>query len=120
MAAAIMAFTLTGLLALFLSCMLLNEANRNLTLAAGHAQFVLEEIKNTDFSLVLSKINNNDWNWNETDIGSKGLTALTQESIVTTKVGSATDPLDVLVTLSWQDRIGHAKSLELETIFTGQ
>lgn len=118
LAVAILAFTLASLLSLFVSCMLLNDASRNLTQATGHAQFVLEEIRNSAFSGIASKINNGDWDWDSSTITAKGLSALKSESMDTQVSGS--DPLDVVVMVSWQDRSGRNRQMELETLFTEQ
>jgi hypothetical protein len=117
LAAAILAFVLTGLLALFINCIFINEANRNLSSATGHAQFVMEEIKNTDFNSIESKINNGDWDWTDSQtIESKGLAPLNNESIDTQEVGGDTELLDVRVTVNWQDRRRRNRSLTLETL----
>lgn len=118
LAVAILAFVLASLLALFISCMLLNDASRNLTQATGHAQFVMEEIRNTDFSDVLSKVNDGDWDWDSSAINTQGLTALRSESIDAEAAG--TDPLEVTVAVGWQDRSGRNRQMELETLFTQQ
>jgi len=49
LAAAILAFALAGLLALFVNCLVLNETNRNFTLAYSNIQAKMEEIKNMSF-----------------------------------------------------------------------
>lgn len=116
--AAILAFALASLLALFVSCMLLNDASRNLTQAAGHAQFVMEDIKDTAFSNIAAKINNGDWDWDNSAITGHGLSGLRNESIDTQVSGSG--PLDVSVAVSWQDRSGRSRQMELETLFTEQ
>ena len=118
LATAILAFALASLLALFVSCMLLNDASRNLTQATGHAQFVMEEIRNTDFSNIASNIGNGDWDWDNSTVTAQGLDALRSESIDTQVSGS--DPLDVSVTVSWQDRSGRDRNMTLETLFTSQ
>lgn len=118
LATAILAFSLSALLAAFIGCMLLNEANRNLSIAASHAQYVAEEIKDTDFSSVSSGITNGAWDWDSSDITDRNLTALKNESIATEAAG--TDPLKVTVTVSWQDRPGRDRQMVLETLFTEQ
>lgn len=117
LAAAILAFALTGLLALFISCMLLNESSRNRATAIAQAQFVLEEIKNTNFDLIETDINAGNWNWNQAEIGNKNLPVLKSEAIVTT-VSASGDPLGVLVTVSWQDRLGVGRNITLNSLFT--
>ncbi len=116
LAAAILVFVLAGLLALFLNCLILNEANRNLTTATSHAQYVMEEIKNTGFASIKSKADNGDWDWSTATIGSKGLTALNNESIGTNATG--TDLLDIVVRVEWEDRNARARNIELRSLFT--
>lgn len=48
-AAGILAFVFASLLLVFINCILLNELNRNFTLAYTAVQDKMEEIKNTDF-----------------------------------------------------------------------
>ncbi len=116
LAFAILVFVLAGLLLLFMNCLILNEANRNLTIATSHAQYVLEEIKNTDFADVKTQVDGGSWDWNAAEIGAEGLTALTNESIDTS--ASGTDPLDIRVSVSWQDRNSKNRNIELRSLFT--
>ena len=119
--AAIMAFALVGLLALFISCMRFDEFNRNLSQAAGHTQFVMEDIKNEAASGSLSdirdKIDNGDWNWSADggQIVDNGLSPVSEEVIETTYDEDTTDPLDVTVKVTWRD---NSVGLELKTSFT--
>lgn len=119
--AAIMAFALVGLLALFISCMRFDEFNRNLSQATGHTQFVMEEIKNEALNGSLSdirdKIDNGDWNWSLEggQISDNGLSPVSEETIVTTYDEDDTDPLDVTVSVTWRD---NPVGLELKTSFT--
>lgn len=48
-AAGILAIVFAGLLAVFVNCILLNELNRNLTLAYNDIQAEMEQVKNTAF-----------------------------------------------------------------------
>lgn len=120
LATAILSFGLVSLLAFFISCALLNEANRNLTIATGHAQFVLEEIKNTNFSNIQTMITSGDWDWDSSAITAKGLNALVNESTDTQVIGVGTDPLDVEVSVKWKDRVGRNREVKLETLWTEQ
>ena len=117
LAAAILVFALAGLLALFISCMLLNESSRNRATAIAHAQYVMEEIKNTNFDNIETNINAGNWNWDETEIAANDLPVLRAEAIETT-VSASGDPAGVLVTVSWQDRLGGAQTISLTSIFT--
>ena len=117
MAAAILVFALAGLLFLFISCMLLNESSRNRSIAITHAQFVLEEIKNTNFDVIETNINAGNWNWDEAEIENENLPVLKSEAIETT-VSASGDPAGVLVTVSWQDRLGAYRNITLNSLFT--
>lgn len=121
LAAAILAFVLTALLALFVSCLFLNEANRNLTVATSHAQYIMEEIKDaadTDFTQLESRINNGDWDLNASQIQAApyNLTALSNESIDTN--AQSGDPLGISVIVQWNDRGQKPRSTELDTLIT--
>lgn len=92
----ILAFTLTGLLALFINCIFLNESNRNLTIAISHAQFALEDLKNTTFASIASAT------WDSATISAKGLVPLNNEFISINVSG--TTSLDIQVIANWKDR----------------
>jgi len=113
-ALAILAVVLTGSLAVFINCILLNEATRNLNIAIGHTEFVMEEIKNTLFTTIKTKSDNGDWDWDRATIESYGLTPLNNESIDTSVTG--TDLLDINITTSWKDRGKRERSFKLETL----
>ncbi|MDD5070910.1 MAG: prepilin-type N-terminal cleavage/methylation domain-containing protein [Candidatus Omnitrophica bacterium] len=98
----------------FLNSIFLNAANRQLTVASSHADFILEEIKNSDFNTLSGDINNGTWDWSYTDILSFGLTALTNEQIDVSVSG--VDELTVSANVSWQERTGRNRNLELSTI----
>ena len=116
MAAAILVFALSGLLSLFISCALLNEANRNRSVAMAHAQYIMEEIKHTDFGSIQNKIESGDWDWDESEIENAGLVKIKGESV---DVGvSGSDPLEVTATVAWNDRLGANKNITLESVFT--
>lgn len=110
LAVAILAFAIAGLLLLFINCMFLNDANRNLTIACAHAQFAMEEIKSADFASISSQT------WNSVTIASKGLTLLNNESIIIVVIGP--EPLDVRVTVNWKDRGVRDRTTSLETLIT--
>ena len=117
LAAAILVFALAGLLALFISCMLLNESSRNRATAIAQAQYVMEEIKNTNFDVIETNINAGNWNWDEAEIENESLPVLKSEFITTT-VPASGDPAEVLVEVEWQDRLGGAQTISLTSIFT--
>lgn len=114
LAAAILAFVIAGLLMLFINCAFLNDANRNLTIATAHAQFAMEEIKNTTFASIDSTYNNVDWY--SAELQSKELVPLNTEKVHFDVTG--TDSLDVKVTLTWKDRGVRDSCLSFETLIT--
>ena len=117
LAVAIMAFVLCGLLILFVNCAFLNDSNRNLTQAVSHAQYVLEDIKNTYFYDIETKIDNGDWDWVEADVIAQGLNALSSE-IIDTAHGINDDPLDVTVIVNWEDQRQRQRQTQLRTLIT--
>ncbi|MDD3087992.1 MAG: prepilin-type N-terminal cleavage/methylation domain-containing protein [Candidatus Omnitrophica bacterium] len=114
LAVAILAFAMSGMLYLFVNCSFLDNANRNLSLAVSHGQFVMEDIKDADFSSLQASINAGVWNWDAVAISAKGLTALDNESIITASTG--VDPLHIVVTVLWKDRGSIDRSFILETL----
>ena len=114
----ILGITLASVIVFFINCVYLNEVNRNSLIAVSHAQFVMEDIRNTALSSVQTNIENGYWDWNTETINPKGLTALRNESI-DTQVGGAAELLDVKVIVNWQDRSGRTRSADLETLIGG-
>jgi len=106
----------SGILMLVISCMLLNEANRNSTVAITHAQYIMEEVRDTSFGSVQGAINSGVWDLDATELASApyNLVVLNSELIDTsvTTVGSL---LEIIVDISWQDRKGRGRSDQLIT-----
>ena len=98
----------------FITCSFLNESNRNSVHATNHVQYIMEEIKNTDFNEIKSRIESGYWDWNSETITSKGLTPLNNESIDTQVTGS--ELLDIVVMVNWKDRGKNYRSLSIETL----
>ncbi len=117
LATAILSFAIVGLASLFINVGLLNDANRNLSIATSHTQFVMEGIKNANFSSLNTDITNGIWSYSTAAINAAGLAALNSEAITT--VASGTNPLDVTVTVSWKDRTLKDRSFVLESLITG-
>jgi hypothetical protein len=119
LAAAILAFVICGLILLFVNCSFLNEANRNLTVAMSHAQYIMEEIRNTTFGQIEQNIDNDNWDLDEDAISSApySLSALNNE-FVDTGVTQSGDPLGVSVSVSWNDRRQRPRSVVLNTLLT--
>lgn len=116
-AAGVLGFTLVALLAFFLNAIYLNELSRDRTTAISHAQYVTEDIRNTDFSTVPAQITAGTWNWNTATVSAKGLVALKDESITTSYSGSGI--ITVTVTVSWNEAAGRAQSMTLTTEMGG-
>ena len=133
LASAIMAFVLCGLLVLFINASFLNEGNRHLTTAVAHAQYVMEEIRHEDtLQEIRDNIDKQDghhgWDWDVDDIDSRGLQALSNESISTCCLDSNytsclepcpdKDPLGIYLLVEWEDRRGRERSFQIQTRMT--
>lgn len=115
MAALILVYALCGLIALFINCNGLNEANRNTSVAVSHAQYIMESIRDTGFANMKTLIDGGNWDWDSAEITSNNLSPLRNESIDAQATG--TRPLEVTVTVSWQDKIGRNRTLPITTLF---
>ena len=113
LAMAILAFALSAIIMGFITCFVLNEINRNLTIASSHAQYQMEEVKNTAFGGIINDtINAGDVDW--PDI----LEALPDEVMTVTVnpvAGTNNTLLNVNLTVSWNDRGLRARNLSLQT-----
>jgi prepilin-type N-terminal cleavage/methylation domain-containing protein len=119
LAASILAFALSSILLAFISCFFLNEMNRNLSLATTHGEFVLEEVKNTNFSTVKNCVGINStacWDWGISKIRNETSTSLPNESVDTTVTEHLSNLLDVAVVVSWKDRGIRDRNVILETL----
>lgn len=114
----ILSFALTQILILFMNCMASNEASRNLSAAVTHAEYVLEDVRDTTFSSIAASITNGTFNYADAAaVTAEGLKALKNETI--TASSSGTNPLNVTVTVSWQDHGGRVRTKSLQTIIGG-
>ncbi|MFC1514762.1 prepilin-type N-terminal cleavage/methylation domain-containing protein [Candidatus Omnitrophota bacterium] len=113
LAMAILAFALCSILLGFITCFTLNEINRNTTSATSHAQYKMEQLKDTPFlSIVNDTINATDGDWPSV------LDALPTEAltVTVTEVGGTNGTLlDINVTASWQDRGLRQRNITLQT-----
>ncbi|MDD3375064.1 MAG: hypothetical protein PHY73_05005 [Candidatus Omnitrophica bacterium] len=112
----ILAFSISSILLLFIRCGYLNEANRNLSQSAMHAQYIMEEIKNKNFTQMQQDVNNGYWNWDSATIASKGFSPLDNETTITQRTG--TNPTTVTTTIYWTDKNGRNRNYTLSSIFT--
>lgn len=110
LAAAIMAFAFAAILSLFISCMVINDSSRNLSVAAGHAQFAVEELRNTSFEAIV------DDTWGTEDIEAKGLSVIKGEEIIIEADSEAADLLNITVTVNWQDWLGSQRQIQISTL----
>ncbi len=114
----ILSFALTQILILFMNCTASNEASRNLSAAVTHAEFVLEDVRNTTFSSIATGITNGVFNYTDAAaVTAVGLRALKNETVTTSSSG--TNPLNVTVTVSWQDHGGRTRTKSLQTLIGG-
>jgi Tfp pilus assembly protein PilV len=122
--AAILVFVFCGLLGLFINCMFLNRTNRNRSQATMHAQYILEEIRDTNFSNLQNAINMGVWSWStpatwQANCITINMDPLSDETVVTSiRPGSPNDPLEVQVRVDWVDSQARPMFLQLETKFT--
>lgn len=121
LAAAVLVLTLAGLLALFISCAMLNDASRNATTAISHARVVLEDIRNAGFTGLETRINGggtNGWDFTAAQLQTAySVTPLTNETVATA-VTQAGDPVYVSVTINWRDRGNRQRTTTLNTAVT--
>lgn len=118
LACGILAFTLTGLLALFINCSFLNEANRNSTIAMSHASYIIEEIRGVSFTGLEARINSGDWDLNAQEMQSAyNLTPLNNETL-SASVTQSGNPLGVSLRVDWLERGQRPRNVVLNTLIT--
>lgn len=123
LAAAILAFALAGTLVLLSACILLNEGNRNLSVAVTHAQYAMEELKNSNFSSIpgyndVSWVWDNStksWSGNSNPVNFQGLDA---ENINFTVGNVGTGAYDINITATWRDQGVRQRATTLRTLIT--
>lgn len=119
LAAMIIAFCLTGILAFFMNSTLLNQSNRDTISASSHCQYILEDIRNTPFSQVSAKVGNGDWNLTAAELAASpyNFTVLPNETVVTSVFQSG-NPLGVSVNVTYKLQGRMDRAYELRTLFT--
>lgn len=112
----------------FIACILLNGANRNLTIATTHAQYIMEEIKNTASTTSgfnsLKQAGVSQWDWStESNFTGRDLSRLSNENTGVTITDafsgaaptSSSELLNVIVAVSWLD-MARSKNMALQTL----
>jgi len=104
---------LTSVLAFFGNALALNELSRNLHTATTHAQYILEDIRNSTYSTVPTQVSTGVWDWDAAALTLRGLAPLKNESITVTSAGTTLLTLEVTVT--WDESNGRHRSIVLTT-----
>ena len=89
-AAVILVVVIVGLLSVSVSCLLINESNKSLTIAANDAQYVLEQIKGLTYSQIPSY--------------TPGTFSNLNGEAVTVSVSSGSTVTGVTVNVNWTER----------------
>jgi type II secretory pathway pseudopilin PulG len=106
-AIAILLIILSGLLTTFVYCIVMNEANNNLVVAANDAQYVMEKIKSLgNYSLINnSTLNSLTLNFNNN---------LPNENLTNSYV-TGTGPKEITINVNWTER-GRQRNFQLSTL----
>ncbi len=117
--AIVMTIAVIAIIGIFNNTMVLNEFNRERTVAMTHAQCIMEEIKNAGFAGLETNINNNVWDRTQAQLSASpyNLTVLFNESVDTAVVTSG-DPLRISVTVNWQDHNSNPRTTTIQTLKT--
>ncbi len=104
----ILLIVISGLLVTFVYCLLLNESNNNLVIAAGDAQYVLEELsemKGAEYNQIDDYI---------ADFSPAAFTNLSNETVTFPDPVFGSNITEVTVNVSWTER-GRARDFALST-----
>ena len=115
-AAAILIVASTVLAMLFTNSIILNEFNRNRTIGLSHAQYVMEEIKDANFSTLASYITAGNWDWDTADIADHDLASMSAQQVDTDVDQIADDFLDITVSVQWLSRTGRLQNIGVQTL----
>lgn len=109
----ILVFASASILLMFITSTFLLDDSRHATVALNDAQTVLEEIRRVA-NASLSNVVSTDWqNW----AAGNGLNTLNEENIQVTFADSSSDPLEVNVSVNWNEKT-RARALKLKQIIT--
>jgi hypothetical protein len=102
----IMVFATVAIMQFYLSSLTLSETNKEATIAMVHLTNMMETIGCTPFSNMLTDFPNGvlDGTINNNYATLVGGYVLKNEHIVVSYVNSSSDPLEIMVSVSWQDR----------------
>ncbi|MFH1777912.1 MAG: prepilin-type N-terminal cleavage/methylation domain-containing protein [Candidatus Omnitrophota bacterium] len=113
-ACTIMIITIVGIFGVYQNCGVLNESARNLTVAINDARIVLERMK-TLVESSLSNVTGQDWTvW----AASNGCNTLNSEQINVSYNSITSDPIQVTLTVTWQELSGRNRNYSISTLLT--
>ncbi len=115
-AIAILAFAVTGIIQFYLSSVAVSEINQEETMALSHLVNMAEAVKCTPFSNITSDFPDGvaDGTGNSY-AGIVGGYGLTEECIVVSYDDPDSDPLEIIISASWQDKRGRSRIRHLVT-----
>ena len=91
----ILSFTLTGTLLFFTNARLAEQNAKDMTVAASHAEYIMEEMR---ARTTLANITSTNWiSW----ASGQNFSSLPSESYNVVYTNSASDPLEITVTVNW-------------------
>ena len=109
-----------GIIGTLANLLVLSELNRGKTLAVIHSQYIMETIKDAGFTNLEIDINNGDYDYTTNELAGNPFNFITLlNETVNTQVISGGNPLQISVTVTWQDRMSNARTLTFETMESG-
>ena len=91
----VLSLTLVGTLMFFANARLAEQSAKDMTMSTSHAEFILEEMRTRT---TLANITSTNWvSW----AAGQGLSTLPSESVSAVYTNSASDPLEITVTINW-------------------
>jgi type II secretory pathway pseudopilin PulG len=113
----IMVFAAVAIMQFYLSSLALSEANKEGTIAMAHLTNMMETIECTPFSNILTDFPNGvpDGTINNNYATLVGGYILKDEHIIVSYVNPSSDPLEIIVSVNWQDRSKAARTKYLVT-----
>jgi type II secretory pathway pseudopilin PulG len=113
----VLALTLTALIAFFAQSLELNAISQDKTLAASHAQYVLEDIRSSS-GVINTQIDAGVWDIDTNDeFAVLGLQRMDNEVIDVAH--DASTPPELTVTITWQLKNGRQEQITFYTIDSG-